>query len=205
MKKITSRMFYLNLTNSMTKVSKNLLKFVLIGIFINYANLVLAADNTSAQKPYTTDGQTASVPLTQPNISQTMLLQWANTATIAAYSYNFATYKETFRKTSLYFTPDGWKAFLQALKDSNTLNAVLTKKLVVSAVATGSPVILDEGLKNGVYSWRVQMPILVTYQNATQSLQQKLVVTLLITRVPTSTSPQGVKIAEFVAARATTS
>ncbi|MCK1862760.1 DotI/IcmL/TraM family protein, partial [Legionella pneumophila] len=44
---------------------------------------------------------------------------------------------------------------------------------------------------NGRYSWRVQMPILVTYQSASEFTQQNNVVTMLITRVSTLNSPRG--------------
>ena len=76
--------------------------------------------------------------------------------------------------------------------------AVKAKKLIVSAVATKAPVILQKGLLNGVYAWRVQMPLLVTYQSANEFSQQNNVVTILISRVPTLNSPRGIGIAQFI-------
>lgn len=149
----------------------------------------------------TTDGRIAPlIPLDQPNVSQAALLQWANTAAVLAYTYNFVNYRQALQETAAYFTPDGWDAFIQALKNSNNLVAVQAKKLVVSAVATGAPIILQQGLLSGVYSWRVQIPMLVTYQSASQFSRQSITVTMLITRVSTLNSPQGIGIAQFVAA-----
>ena len=48
-------------------------------------------------------------------------------------------------------------------------------------------IILQKGVLNGNFSWRVQMPILVTYQSASEFTQQNNVVTMLITRVSTLT------------------
>ena len=74
-----------------------------------------------------------------PVVSASALLQWANQAAVAAFSYNFANYRQALQDASEYFTPEGWKDFQAALESSNNLNAVITKKLVVSAVATGAP------------------------------------------------------------------
>ena len=98
------------------------------------------------------------------------------------------------------FTPDGWKYFEEALKGARTLETVLAKKLVVSAVATGAPVILEQGVINGRYAWKVQMPLLVTYQSPNEQTQQPIVVTMVVSRVPTVNTPRGIAIVSFVAA-----
>ena len=78
------------------------------------------------------------------------------------------------------------------------MNAVIAKKLVVSSTATGAPVVLQQGLLNGVYAWRVQMPMVVTYQSASQVAQQNVMVTMLVTRISTLNSARGVGITQFV-------
>ncbi|MCK4608978.1 MAG: type IVB secretion system apparatus protein IcmL/DotI, partial [Gammaproteobacteria bacterium] len=94
-------------------------------------------------------------PLNQPVVSAAVLLQWANRAAVAAYSYNFVNYRQALQQVQNEFTPDGWRNFEQALKNSRMLETVTAKKLVVSAVATGAPVILDRGVINGRYVWKV--------------------------------------------------
>lgn len=137
-------------------------------------------------------------PLDQPNQSDSAVLQWANQAAIASFTYNFVNYRDELQASSGFFTADGWDQFLNALQSSNNLDAVKAKKLIVSAVATRAPIILQKGLLNGSYSWRVQMPILVTYQSASEFTQQNNVVTMLITRVSTLNSPRGIGISQFV-------
>lgn len=141
-------------------------------------------------------------PLNEPNQSDSAVLQWANQAAIAAFTYNFVNYRDELQAASGFFTPDGWNQFLGALAQSNNIDAVKAKKLVVSAVATRAPIILQKGLLTGIYSWRVQMPILVTYQSASEFTQQNNVVTMLITRVSTLNSPRGIGISQFVVAPA---
>ncbi|MFG0171996.1 type IVB secretion system apparatus protein IcmL/DotI [Legionella pneumophila] len=137
-------------------------------------------------------------PLDEPNQSDSAVLQWANQAAIAAFAYNFVNYRDELQASSGFFTAEGWDQFLGALEQSNNLDAVKAKKLVVSAVATRAPIILQKGVLNGRYSWRVQMPILVTYQSASEFTQQNNVVTMLITRVSTLNSPRGIGISQFV-------
>lgn len=138
------------------------------------------------------------VPLNQPNTSTSALLQWANTASIAAYTYNFVNYRQELQAASEFFTPDGWRSFLDALKSSRNLEAVIDKKLIVSAVATGAPIVAWEGVLNGQYSWRVQMPMLITYQSPSNFSQQFVNVNMLITRISTLNSARGIGIAQFV-------
>ena len=144
------------------------------------------------------DRITPLFPLGKPNQSDSAVLQWANQAAIAMYSYNWVNFRQELRASSEFFTSDGWDAFLEALTTSNILNEIRAKKLVVSAVATRAPVILQKGVINGRYSWRVQMPILVTFQSAGAFDQRTYVVTMLIRRVSTLNSPRGIGISQII-------
>ncbi len=145
------------------------------------------------------DGRLAPlVPFAQPNLSNSAILAWSNTAATAAYSYNFVNYRQALQQAADYFTPEGKQMFFTAIKNSNNLQAVISKKLIVSAVATGIPVILEQGILAGRYTWKVQIPMLITFQSASQFSQQSVTVTLLIVRVSTLTSPRGIGIAQFI-------
>lgn len=147
---------------------------------------------------------TPLVPLNQPNTSDNAVIQWSSVATMAAYSYNFVNYRSELEAASGFFTGAGWDQFMEALQSSNNLDAVKAKKLVVSAVVTGAPIILKKGMLSDRYAWRIQMPLLVTYQSASEFTQQNLNVTLLVTRVDTLNSPSGIGIAQFISAPAST-
>jgi intracellular multiplication protein IcmL len=126
-------------------------------------------------------------------------LQWAERSAIAAYSYNFVNYREALQSVQNSFTPEGWNNFELALRDSRMLETILAKKLVVSAVATGAPIILDQGVINDRYAWKIRLPILVSYQSSSENTQQPLIITLVVSRVPTLNTPRGIAIASFVA------
>ena len=183
---------------------RKVLLVLLISIFGNFvlaAMLTYIVTHPPAPKYFATsiNGRiTPLFPLNEPNQSDPAVLQWANQAAIAAFSYNFVNYQSELQASSGFFTAEGWDQFLSALQDSNNLDAVKAKKLIVSAVATRAPVILQKGILNGRFAWRVQMPLLVTYQSASEFTQQNNVVTMLISRVSTLNSPRGIGISQFV-------
>ncbi|STY30650.1 protein IcmL (DotI) [Legionella wadsworthii] len=186
--------------DSQRKVMLTLLISIIVNVILA-SLLVYMVTHPPAPKYFATsiNGRiTPLFPLNEPNQSDSAVLQWANQAAIAAFTYNFVNYRDELQASSGFFTPEGWDQFLNALQQSNNLDAVKAKKLIVSAVATRAPIILQKGVLNGSFSWRVQMPILVTYQSASEFTQQNNVVTMLITRVSTLNSPRGIGISQFV-------
>ena len=143
------------------------------------------------------DACSCAESLNQPNMSQTSLLVWANEAAVTAYTYNFVDYKKALQAASQYFTPEGWKTFIAFLNSSGTLSKVINKKLLVTAVATGAPVIIEQQIMNRVYTWKVQIPLLITYQSPSQISHQPATVTMLITRTPTNIGTRGLGIKQF--------
>lgn len=170
-------------------------------IFILAGALFYIVSHPPAPRYFATSKDGRIVPLvafSQPNLSNATVLEWSNTAATAAYSYNFVNYRQALQRAADYFTPEGKQMFFSAIKSSNNLQAVISKKLIVSAVATGVPVILEEGLLADRYTWKVQIPMLITFQSASQFSQQAVTVTMLIVRVSTLTSPSGIGIAQFI-------
>ena len=137
-------------------------------------------------------------PLSEPMLSPGELLQWAHRAAISAYTYNFVNYRDAMQQLQNQFTPAGWRYYEDALKVSRNLEMIIAKKLVVSAVATGTPVILDQAVIDGRYSWKVQIPLLVSYQSPNEQTQKPVIVMMIVSRVPTVDMPKGIAIVSFI-------
>ncbi len=90
------------------------------------------------------------------------MLQWTQTAVVSAFTFDFANYRGQLQSASQYFTADGWQEFMDALQSSGNMNTVITNRMTVSAVATGAPVVLREGILDHHYAWRITMPMLIT-------------------------------------------
>lgn len=146
----------------------------------------------------TNDGKVIRMyALSEPVVTPAELLQWTTVAATSVNTYNFVNWRKELQDASNYFTPTGWREFQDELKKSNNLETVVTKKLSVSAVATGAPVILDRGLIGGVYKWKVQIPLLIAYESASTNISQPVVATMLVTRVSTLDTPKGIAIDAF--------
>lgn len=139
------------------------------------------------------------VPLNQPNLSDKDLIQWASQAVLSVYTYNFINYRQVFQDNRQYFTAAGWQQFITALSQSRNLDAVTSKKLVLSAVLSSAPVITRESVVNGNYTWELQLPVMVTYQSLSETFHQNLIVVLTVQRISTLDDVNGVGIAAFVA------
>ena len=140
--------------------------------------------------------------LNQPNMPDSAVIQWAANAAVAANTYDFSGYRRVLQDAQKYFTVSGWQEFLGALKRSNNLDTVLAKKLMVTAVVTGAPVIKQQGEIRGTYAWQIQLPMVLTYQSASEKFNQKVLVSLLVVRVTELDNPQGLGINQWVATAA---
>lgn len=136
--------------------------------------------------------------LDRPNQSDSSVLLWSTQAAISAYTLNFGNYQSQLALVNRFFTRNGWSNFITALNRAQVLQQITAEKLEVTTVATKAPVILDKGVLNGLYSWRIQLPILVNFQGSGDRVQRRFLVTMLVTRVPTKHSARGIGIAQFV-------
>lgn len=136
--------------------------------------------------------------LKEPNQSDSAVSEWANQAAISAFTLDFVNYPQQLQQASQYFTQEGWEQFLESLQQSNNIEQIRQKRLTVTAVAQNTPVILQKGVLNGRFSWRIQMPILITYQSSSSIEQQTSIITMLVNRISTLESYRGIGISQFI-------
>lgn len=147
--------------------------------------------------------------LDEPNVTTKTLLRWATLAATSAYTLNFHEWETNLDKLHTYFTVAGYKNFRSALDESGFLKEIIDEKLIVAAVnsirptietPSATPVILQEGITKGRYTWTIQLPLLVNFQGSSEtSTSRYYVVTMLVSRVPTEEARKGIGIAQFSA------
>lgn len=158
--------------------------------------------STPQPKYYATTTAGEVVPmhsLSQPVITNDYLLQWASLATRTAFNLDFVHYQSQLNSAQSDFTSSGWTQFTKAMKDSGLLDTVLDKKLEMSAVISGPPVILSTAVIHGRFTWRVQLPVLVTFSSASATTQARWLVTMNIQRISTLDAYKGIQISDFTA------
>ncbi|OGT38593.1 MAG: hypothetical protein A3F12_06885 [Gammaproteobacteria bacterium RIFCSPHIGHO2_12_FULL_38_14] len=134
------------------------------------------------------------VPINQAYLPTADVLQWVSEVIPKSFTYDFNYYSDQLKAVSEYFTPDGWKVFLNQLNSYVNYNNVQTYKMFVSAVSTGAPYILNQGLLSGRYAWWVQLPINITYQGYSNIPARRLTLQILVVRVSTLNNLSGIGI-----------
>ncbi len=137
--------------------------------------------------------------LSEPVITNKYLLQWASLATRAAFNMDWVHYQSDLQKAKSDFTTDGWNKFMKAMKKSGLLSTVRDQKLQMSAIVSGSPIIVNTGVIHGRFTWRVELPVLVTFTSASQTKESHWLVTMNIQRISTLDAYKGIQISDFKA------
>jgi intracellular multiplication protein IcmL len=137
--------------------------------------------------------------LSRPNVSNQALLNWATLAATATFTLDFVNLDKNLADLKDYFTKSGYDSFIAALQETNTLTTISDKKLVMSAVAIGPAVISAEAESADVHSWKVEVPITVSYLSVSEEEKRNKIVYLTITQVPTSEASKGIGIERYVA------
>jgi len=131
----------------------------------------------------------------------TAIITWAKNAAMNIYALDYVTWRQVLQGVEVYFTPKGYQDFLIALKASTNLEAIKTKRQVVSLSVTGAPQITRSGQMSPElpYSWDVQMPVTVTYQNsADEIIKQNATILMLIERESLLRYKDGIAIEQLV-------
>ena len=142
------------------------------------------------------------IPLDQPLLTQEGLLTWASNAITGAMSLNFLEWREKLESIRPHFEDEAFKSFLASLQSSGVLDMIQDKRLSASAVATRAPVIIASGLVGGKATWKIEFPLIVSYESS-QGVEstQKLLATVLVRRASTAKTPRGVVIQQVVLRR----
>lgn len=145
----------------------------------------------------TSDGRLIPVvPLVEPNMSDTAVTNWVSNNLPQVYALDFVHYRSQLQSMQGIFTQYGWQQFIQA--SGPFLSNIVNNQLVTSATLTNVPIVVQKGIINGVYSWQVQVPLLISSQKAGTQTTQNVIVRLIVQRVNNIASQQLLGISQIV-------
>lgn len=133
--------------------------------------------------------------LSEPIFNTQFILRWSANIAQSVYNMSFDDYQNDLDKVKESFTSAGWEQMMTALQ--SVITTVTGNRVNISSVVSGAPVVLAEMEIHGRYTWRVQMPLLVTYTGASGSTQSHYVVTMSVQRVPTLNRAEGIRVIDF--------
>ncbi|MEM7651388.1 MAG: type IVB secretion system apparatus protein IcmL/DotI [Pseudomonadota bacterium] len=191
--------FYRDGYRSLLRLSL-ILGIVIIGLLAAMFFVIQTNQPENRYFATTEDGRLVPmVPLNEPNLSTPALMSWVAQASTEVMTFGFNDYRRRLQESSRNFTRRGWESFTGALQRSRIIEMVEANQQVLTAAPQGAPIVVSEGLVAGRYQWQIQLPLVLTYQAGARTRTDKLLVTLIVVRVPRLESPNGVGIEQWVA------
>lgn len=136
-------------------------------------------------------------PLDQSNMEINALLNWVTEGMMLGNTFNFMNYNYVMSQAAPYFTKEGFDSYKNALNNAKIIDRILQKKLVLKTVPTDAPQVLLEKSFAGRYMWKIKVPLKFHYQSVTTDLLEMMDATLIVMRVQTTQSPNGVLILKY--------
>lgn len=164
-------------------------RYVLIAILLT-STICFAAYRANLSNP----ASALATSLIQPNMSTTDILVWANEAAVRLNTYNYLTYREDRQNMQNYFLPQTWNMYYKTLQKKHYKELLTEQKMTVSAVPLDVAVLLQQGVSEKRYTWKVEIPLLVRFKSGQRELTQKRSITLVIQRSPPYLGKRGVGI-----------
>jgi intracellular multiplication protein IcmL len=145
---------------------------------------------------------TKIVALTEPYVTDSYITSWVTEKVSRAYSMDPQNFRRQVGDLEPFFTPDGHQQYIDSLQSSGTIDVMTKNLLIMTGVPTGAPIVVERGEANGLYFWKVQVPMMVEFRSSTKSAQKRRLVTVTVVRRQTIESPEGIGISQFVASDA---
>ena len=137
--------------------------------------------------------------LDRPIQSKGEVVNWTTNAITQAFTFGFSNYRESFEVAKLNFTDSGWRGFQQAIEARKILSDVVENKFVTSSALREAPVVSQEGIVDGRWGWKIEVPMLVTYESANAHQTVGFLAEVIVVRRPESENPSGLGIAQILA------
>jgi intracellular multiplication protein IcmL len=132
--------------------------------------------------------------LADPVENEPKLLSDVGQWVVETYSIDFLNYHRDLSQASRHYTVAGWNSFDAEFVASGNFDAIKKARLSSTALPERAPIILQKELVGSRYTYKIQVPLLVTFMNTQQQSQQHLMVTVIVVRTPASEHAEGYAI-----------
>ena len=134
----------------------------------------------------------------KPFDTNAAVIAWTEQAVTGIFSFDVLDYRRRMAAAEKDFTHAGFIAFLQKFKKNGLYDDMVARKLMISAVQSGTAVMLRQGLNpQGVYAWQVQIPIHFRLENSNGLSDKKYLATVIVQRVANWKNPRAIAIASI--------
>jgi len=174
------------------------IRYFLLGVLIFCGFMIsVFAEKPSTQTIACNCSETQQIPLYEQSVTDRQLILWANDVAMSSYSLDYMNYRKQLQSIGIYFTPLGWQRYILGLEKSKNLQTIQEKKLVGTAIPTDKPFIRWKGLSDGVFTWRLEIPMLVIFESQDKKIKQHVIVSMFIKRTSNLVGVDNIAIDEF--------
>lgn len=144
-------------------------------------------------------------PLTKPLVSDSAVITWTSKTVVSTFSLDFLHWRSTLSRVRGLYTEKGFSHLVAAMKQSGTISQIVRKRMSVSVSPSSAGVIANQGILDGVYAWKVQVPITLSYETSEGVVYtQNLIANVMVVRADPRKHPSGVAIIQLVLSPNTT-
>lgn len=104
-------------------------------------------------------------PLDQEVITESVILTNALEVIDGLNNFDYLNWKKTLPKMQKYFEPNAWYDYQKSLNESKNMEAVKDGKRIVTVEVKGSPVVKKKINESQIFTWKVEVPVLITYKS----------------------------------------
>jgi intracellular multiplication protein IcmL len=172
---------------------------VILALLISIIGLVTSIQERYIYFATTADGVIINlVPLNEPYRTNGEVVTWASNVAKNVMRFDYDDYRERLTQASSNFTPRGWDSFSKALKDAQFIDAITTRKQVLSLDINSAPEIQSAGVRDGFYTWDLKFPVTIRFDGAQASEPIPSILFMRVERVSTLQNPEGISIEQWV-------
>lgn len=141
------------------------------------------------------------VPLALENHDEDFVVRWTVDRVSRLYTFDFANLRSQLQPLRDSMTKRGWTGFQDMMQVSGNLKLVKDRSMVVSAAPVSGARVVKKGVFNGRMAWKIQFPMVVTFQNsrAKNRTTADLTVTVTVVRMSENMQPDGLGIHAIIA------
>lgn len=138
-------------------------------------------------------------PMSEPVFSDAGLLNWTSSVVTQTLTLDFLNFRKQLTDLQQYYTKEAFVELLKSLDGSGNLDRIRQRRLTTQAVLDRAPVIVASGMMQGALSWKIEVPVVVSYES-TRGVEttQRMVAEVLVQRADTRKVPQGVQVRQLI-------
>lgn len=161
-----------------------------------------AGENAGPADPENAAGlPTNAIPLERRHRNASQISEWLMTSTSEIMSFKGGPMQKQLAEKRPYFSPSGYQAFLDLLRQNNVLSALEGENVQVNTYVENMPLLLNEGPLEGRYRWLYEVPVVMTfldrgtrtYKDA-QPVNTKMILKIQVGRVSESENEHNILV-----------